>query len=97
MNFLDFIPKNTFEVVGVVIGIMTCLVISFQLAKEWRDRNPSSMGITYVVGWLIIFIFWILYGVRFRAMAICLTNFVASLLQVGLLIIVLRKRQTVKS
>lgn len=97
MNFLDFIPENLFEAFGVVVGLATCLVILFQLVKEWRDRNPSSMGLAYVVGWLCIFAFWFLYGVRCRAIAIWLTNSIASLLQAGLLVVVLRKRGKLKS
>ncbi len=97
MDFLDFIPENMFEALGVVVGMATCLVILFQLVKEWRDHNPSSMGLAYVFGWLCIFIFWFLYGVRCRAIAIWLTNSIALLLQAGLLMIVLRKRGKLKS
>jgi uncharacterized protein with PQ loop repeat len=93
---LDFIPESVFEAVGVVVGMATCLVILLQLIKEWRDRNPSSMGLTYVLGWLCIFIFWFLYGVRSRAIAIWLTNSVALLLQAGLLMIVWRKSRKLK-
>ena len=94
MDLLDFIPQNVFESLGILIGLLGCLTILFQLVKEWRDPAPSSMGVTCVVGWLIIFIFWLLYGVRFRAVAIYLSNFVALILQLGLLKVVLSKRRT---
>ncbi len=93
MDFLDFIPENVFQLIGTVVGLVTCVVITFQLVKEWRDPNPSSMGITYVVGWLFIFFFWFSYGVRFRALAIWLTNSITVLLQLGLLMVVLLKRR----
>ena len=60
--------------------------------KEWRDKKPSSLAITYVAGWLIIFSFWLLYGIRFRAVALWLTNSIAVVLQLALLIAVFSKR-----
>ena len=90
---MDSVPERVFEVVGILVGLATCLVILFQFIKELRDPSPSSMGVTYVIGWLFIFIFWFMYGVRFHAMAIILTNSVATVLQMGLLAVVFHKRK----
>ncbi len=65
-----------------------------QMVKEWRDKKPSSLAVSYVIGWLFIFIFWLLYGIRFRAMALWLTNSIAVVLQAGLIFAVFRKRNS---
>ncbi len=92
MDFLDFIPSHIFEAIGTMAGLAACGVVAVQMIKEWRDKEPSSLAITYVVGWLFIFVFWLLYGIRFRAVALWLTNSIAVVLQLGLLAAVLRKR-----
>jgi uncharacterized protein with PQ loop repeat len=91
MNFLDFIPANGFEVVGIAIGLLTCVIILFQVIKEYRSKEKSTMSMSYVVGWVLIFVFWTFYGIRFKALAILLTNGTAFLLQIAMLIIILRK------
>ena len=92
MDFLDFVPANIFEALGTMAGLTSCAVIAVQLIKEWHDKKPSSLAMIYTVGWLLVFVFWTLYGIRFRALAIWLTNAIAFALQLGLLIIVLNKK-----
>jgi uncharacterized protein with PQ loop repeat len=91
MNFLDFIPENGFETVGIIIGLLTCIIIFFQVIKEYRSKEKSTLSFSYVFGWVLIFTFWTFYGIRFRALAILLTNGTAFLLQIAMLIVVLRK------
>lgn len=92
MEILNAIPEDIFQIVGTIIGLLTCGVIFFQFVKECRDPRPSSMGLTYIAGWLVVFVFWLMYGIRFGAIAIWLTNSIAAMIQIGLLICVLRKR-----
>lgn len=94
MDFLDFIPSHVFEAIGTVVGLLACGVVAVQVGKEWHDKSPSSLTLTYVVGWLFIFSFWLLYGIRFRAVAMWLTNSIATVLQLALLVAVLRKSKT---
>ncbi len=93
MNFLDFIPENGFEIVGISIGLLTCIIIFFQVIKEYRSKEKSTLSLSYVFGWVLIFLFWTFYGIRFRALAILLTNATAFILQIAMLIVVLRKRK----
>lgn len=92
MDFLDFISPAVFEILGTLVGLAACCVIAFQVVKEWRDTKPSSLAITYVLGWALIFVFWLLYGIRLRAFAMWFTNAIAATLQTALLVVVLRKR-----
>ncbi|MBI9017084.1 MAG: hypothetical protein JEZ07_07485 [Phycisphaerae bacterium] len=91
MDFLDFIPTDIFEFIGIIAGLVASVVISFQVNKEWRDKNPSSLSLIFIVGWLLIFLFWLLYGIRFRAIALWLPNCFAVVLQSLLLIAVIKK------
>lgn len=93
MDILDFIPASVFEAFGALVGLFACAVIAAQLVAEWKDKKPSSLSKLYVGGWFLIFLFWLLYGIRFRALAICLANSIAAMLQFALLMVVLRKRK----
>ncbi len=92
MDFLDFIPSNTFETIGTIVGFVACATIAVQLLKEYRCKQPSTLALIYVAGWLCIFFFWMLYGIRFRAVALWLPNCFATILQLLLLLRVLNKR-----
>ena len=96
MNFLDFIPEYIFETIGFIAGIFACFVIAIQIFKEYKSQEQSSLSYGYIIGWGIIFIFWGLYGLRFDAKALWLTNGVGTVLQVLLLLVVLKKRRARK-
>jgi len=96
MDFLDFIPTQVFEVIGVGAGLTGCAVITIQLLKEIRLKQPSSMALGFVLGWLFIYLFWVLYGIRFKTLALWLTNGIAVLLQLAVVIVVLKKRAIAK-
>ena len=98
MDFLDSIPGAVFEFVGIIAGLTACFVILIQLIKEYKSNAPSSLSNTFLIGWLFIYVFWGLYGVRFDTMALWLTNAIAVSLQIALCAVVFRKkaRQTEK-
>jgi uncharacterized protein with PQ loop repeat len=91
MTFLDFIPATIFETIEIIAGLSACFVLFIQLYKEFKSDEKSSLSMVFVVGWIFIFFFWALYGIRFYALAIWMTNSIAFLLQIALLIVV-RKR-----
>lgn len=91
MDFLDFIPKTYFEILGTVVGMFACAMVGYQAWNEWRIKHHSSMSITYLLGWAFIFLFWTLYGVRSRTFAIFVSNGIATVLQILLTLIVLNK------
>jgi uncharacterized protein with PQ loop repeat len=92
MNFLDWIPEDLMITIGTIAGLFACATISVQVVKEWRTKALSSLAIAYVAGWLVIFFFWMLYGIRFRQIALWLPNIIAVVLQSTLLVCILRKR-----
>ena len=91
LEFIDSIPKPVFEVMGTVAGLVACFFIAVQLVKEFKMDSPSSLSLSYIVGWCGVFVFWTFYGIRFRASAIFITNSMAAVLQGLLLYVVLRK------
>ena len=91
MNFLDFIPEYIFELIGSFAGFAACFVITVQIIKEYKSQKPSTLSFAYTIGWGIIYLFWYLYGIRFDAVALWLTNGIATVLQIILYIIINKK------
>ncbi len=66
---------------GVVVGLFACLTITHQIWHEWSIPGPSSVSLTFVGGFFLIYGFWFLYGLRFSRMGIWLPNSIAICLQ----------------
>ena len=96
MDFLDFIPVYVFETVGFIAGFFASIVISIQVWREYKSKEESSLSLGYVIGWGLIFLFWGLYGVRFDAVAIYVSNAIAIIIQTILLVVIMRKRKAIK-
>lgn len=96
MNFLDPIPAGVFEAIGTVAGLAACTVLLIQIIKEYKSNEKSSLSMPFVVGWIFIYLFWELYGIRFNAVAMYVTNAIAIALQVLLFFIVLKKNSRAK-
>lgn len=91
IDFLNNIPSSYFETAGLIVGLGANVVIGIQVYKEFKSKEVSSLSIGYVVGWWMIFVFWFFYGVRFDAMAITISNGLATLIQTMLIFAVIRK------
>ncbi|MEI7900573.1 MAG: hypothetical protein WCK89_09975 [bacterium] len=85
------IPERHFETAGVCIGVVGPVLITVQLHAEWVSKTPSSLSPGYLVGFLLIYFFWFLYGLRFRRIAVWLWNLVGVFLQALLLCVTLLK------
>ena len=93
MNVLQFIPEPIFEAIGICAGLTACIVVAIQVWKEYKSTLPSSLSMGYVIGWVFIYAFWGLYGIRFETIALWLTNGIAVILQIALCMIVIKKRK----
>jgi len=85
------IPETTFEAAGVCIGFVGPVLIMLQIHVEWTSKAPSSLSPGYLAGFLMVYFFWFLYGVRFRRLAVWLGNLMGVVLQALLLGLVLLK------
>ncbi len=81
------IPEKYFEGVGLLFGFAALGLILAQIIAELTSHKPTSLSVTYVLGFLIVFSFWTLYGLRFNRLAMWLTNGIAAILQSALLAI----------
>ena len=79
---LDAITDRTWDNLGVFFGSLACLAIAQQISHELRLRGPSSLTITFVGGYFVVYMFWFVYGLRFGRRGIWLPNLTASALQV---------------
>ena len=92
MDFLDGINESVFEAMGTIFGLFACSTLLIQLIKEIRTKTHSSISSFYLIGWVLIFLFWALYGIRFRAIALYVTNGIALAIQILLCIVIFRKK-----
>jgi uncharacterized protein with PQ loop repeat len=76
------ISDATWDNLGVLFGVVACTAIARQVVHEWRMPGPSSVSLWFVIGFLFVYLFWFLYGVRFRRRGIWLPNVVAVTLQI---------------
>lgn len=90
MNFYT-IPERVFEWLGLCVGTIGPVLILSQIRAEWINPQPSTISPLYLAGFLVIYFFWFLYGLRFRRVAVWLGNAIAVVLQAALLAIVLWK------
>lgn len=79
---LRALSDRAWDNLGVLVGVVACGTIGYQVFHEWRTTAPSSVSIWFVVGFLFVYLFWFLYGVRFGRRGIWLPNAVAGFLQV---------------
>ena len=85
------IPDNVFEVAGTIVGLSTSIFIAIQIHSELSNDKPSTLSVYYICGFMLIFLFWTIYGLRFKRIAMWLTNGIATLLQAMLLAVTLFK------
>lgn len=91
MPLLAKIPEKTFEAIGVCFGLFGSVLIAVQIRAEWVNHTTSSLSLVFLVGFLVNYAFWLLYGIRFQRFAVWFVNSVAVLLQSGLIGVVLLK------
>ena len=77
---VDRIADAHWERVGLVVGLLACVSIASQLIHELSPA-PSSLSRPFLLGFALVYAFWFLYGLRFRRVAIWLSNGVAVVLQ----------------
>lgn len=88
---LTKISENVFEVMGTVVGVLASLSIATQIHAEALARTPSTLSTLYASGVLFIFVFWTVYGLRFKRPALWITNGLAALMQIVLLVVIQSK------
>ena len=88
MKFTE-IPERHFEMAGVGISFVGPSLIALQIRAEWVSTTPSTLSLGYLFGFLFIFTFWFLYGLRFKRTAIWFGNALGIILQIILIGIVL--------
>ena len=88
---VDQVGEAHWERAGVGMGLLACASIAFQLAHELLSRAPSSLSWPFLLGFAFVYGFWFLYGLRFRRVAIWLSNGIAVVLQLVLTAVTLLK------
>lgn len=88
---LQRIPAAWLESFGTFAAGLAWLAIGAQLHGEIITPGASHLAILNVVGFLLCFSFWTIYGLRFARPAVWIGNLVAVILQLALLAVVIYK------
>ena len=91
MDWLSRIPDSAWENLGIAFGALGCTSIVLQIVHEWRTPGPSTVSVWFLVGFLLVYVFWFLYGLRFKRRGIWLPNGVAAVLQLVFAVVVMSK------
>jgi hypothetical protein len=90
-RILAGISDRAWDNLGVLFGFIACSAIARQIVHEWTIPEPSSVSLLFIAGFLLVYAFWFLYGLRFARRGIWLPNAIAAGLQVVLMLIVVSK------
>jgi hypothetical protein len=88
---LRALSDKAWDNLGVLVGVLACGTIGYQVFHEWRVSAPSSVSVWFVLGFLLVYSFWFVYGVRVARRGIWLPNAVAAILQLLFAAVVLAK------
>lgn len=86
---LSTIPERFFEATGMLVGFVGPVLIALQIRAEWRSAAPSTLSPVYLAGFLAVYFFWFLYGLRFGRFAVWFGNLIGVVLQAALLALAL--------
>jgi uncharacterized protein with PQ loop repeat len=78
---VDRVKDTHWERVGLGMGLLACASIASQLVHELSSRAPSSLSPPFLFGFAFVYAFWFFYGLRFRRIAVWLSNGIAVVLQ----------------
>jgi hypothetical protein len=78
---LETVADVHWERAGLAMGLLACASIASQLVHELSSSAPSSLSWPFLFGFALVYAFWFLYGLRFRRVAIWLSNGIAAALQ----------------
>lgn len=77
--------EKYWDLAGIVVGLLGCAAQLSQVISEWQRVAPSGLSLSFVLGYALVFAFWLAYGLFFKRPAIIITNAIALLLQSVLL------------
>lgn len=85
----EALREKYWDLAGIVVGLLGCLAQLTQVLSEWQRTEVSGLSLGFVLGYLLVFGFWLAYGLFFKRPAIIVTNAIAFILQVFLLLALL--------
>lgn len=77
--------EKYWDLAGIIVGLLGCAAQLSQVISEWQRVAPSGLSLSFVLGYALVFAFWLAYGLFFKRPAIIITNAIALLLQSFLL------------
>lgn len=88
-NFMTT-KEQHWDFAGILFGMVGCIALANQIYYELQQVT-SSLSTAFVGSFFFIYLFWFLYGLRFKRPAIIITNSISLLLQTILFFITIVK------
>jgi len=86
INTIQVGSDKQWDIAGTIFGLVGSLAILSQLLSEFGRQVPSTLSFGFVFGFLMVYGFWLFYGLRFKRPALIISNIIAFSLQFTLLI-----------
>ncbi|MCF6441680.1 hypothetical protein L1077_19780 [Pseudoalteromonas luteoviolacea] len=81
--------ERHWDMAGVLFGGIGAFALLGQLLNELNRQGDSTLSMSFLLGYVVVFMFWLLYGLRFKRPAIVITNTICLILQASLLLVVI--------
>ncbi|KZN40803.1 MULTISPECIES: hypothetical protein [Pseudoalteromonas] len=81
--------ERYWDFAGILFGGIGAFALLGQLLNEINRHGESTLSMTFLFGYVVVFMFWLLYGVRFKRPAIVLTNLACLALQSMIVVVVI--------
>ncbi|MBQ4876293.1 hypothetical protein J8M21_03600 [Pseudoalteromonas luteoviolacea] len=81
--------ERHWDMAGVLFGGIGAFALLGQLLNELNRQGDSTLSMSFLLGYVVVFMFWLLYGLRFKRPAIICTNAVCLVLQSMISMVVL--------
>ncbi|AOT06808.1 hypothetical protein [Pseudoalteromonas luteoviolacea] len=81
--------ERYWDMAGVLFGGIGAFALLGQLLSELNRDGESTLSMSFLFGYVVVFLFWLLYGLRFKRPAIIWTNAICLGLQSIIALVVL--------
>ena len=73
---------NQPEFYGYIAAILTTVAFLPQLIKTYKTKSAEDVSIVMLLMFILGLIFWIVYGIKSKALPVVIANFITLFLQI---------------
>ena len=80
------------DILGWIAGTLTTIAFFPQLLKTWTTKSAKDVSLVMMVTFCLGVFLWLVYGITINAMPVVVTNSIALILSLLILILKIRYR-----